>query len=111
MLPRRADATGPKSLTGHPRRRIRSKRVAPRNRSCGNGPGGVRMTRTVVTVHERPDNAAEMIDTLQALLEIERERSDSMKQALRAARRTGMAVGMVMARHGIDDDQAFARLH
>jgi AmiR/NasT family two-component response regulator len=68
------------------------------------------MARTVATVHQQPDSA-EMIDTLQALLEIERERSDAMKQAVRAARRTGMAVGLIMARHGVDDEQAFARLH
>jgi AmiR/NasT family two-component response regulator len=69
------------------------------------------MTRSVVTAHQHADHAAEMIDTLQALLEIERERSDAMKQAVQAARRTGMAIGMIMAHRGIDDDQAFARLH
>jgi AmiR/NasT family two-component response regulator len=69
------------------------------------------MTSSAVTVHQQPDQAAEMIDTLQALLEIERERSDAMKQAVQAARRTGMAIGLIMARNGIDDDQAFARLH
>jgi len=69
------------------------------------------MTRPVITMHQEPDSAAEMIDTLQALLDIERERADALKQAVRAARRTGMAVGLVMARNGIDDDQAFARIH
>jgi hypothetical protein len=69
------------------------------------------MTRTVATVHQQPDHVTEMIDTLQALLEIERERSDAMKQAVRAARRTGMAVGLIMAHNDINEDLAFSRLH
>jgi AmiR/NasT family two-component response regulator len=69
------------------------------------------MTRTVPAVQKQPDHVAEMIDTLQALLDIERERADALKQAVRAARRTGMAVGLIMAHNGIDEDQAFARLH
>jgi AmiR/NasT family two-component response regulator len=69
------------------------------------------MTSPTVSVPQPSDHAAEMVDTLQALLQIERERADALKEAVRAARRTGMAVGLLMARHGIDDEQAFARLH
>jgi AmiR/NasT family two-component response regulator len=55
--------------------------------------------------------AGEMIETLQALLAIERERADALKEAVRVARRMGIAVGLVMARRGISADQAFALLH
>jgi AmiR/NasT family two-component response regulator len=55
--------------------------------------------------------SAEMVETLQALLDIERERADAMKEAVRTARRTGMAVGLVMSHHGLTEDEAFSRLH
>jgi ANTAR domain len=55
--------------------------------------------------------AGEMIETLQALLAIERERADALKDAVRVARRMGIAAGLLMAEHRISEDQAFARLH
>ena len=67
-----------------------------------------------ITTASAPGAAAElleMVDTLQALLEIERGRADSLKEAVRMARRTGIAVGLIMARSGVDADEAFSRLH
>jgi AmiR/NasT family two-component response regulator len=69
------------------------------------------MTTVATLRHQSRDDSAEMVETLQALLEIERERADALKEAVRAARRTGIAVGLVMARHAVDADEAFARLH
>jgi len=69
------------------------------------------MTVFPVNPSEMIGDASEMIDTLQTLLSIERERADALKEAVKAARRTGIAVGMVMAQNGIDDDEAFSRLH
>jgi AmiR/NasT family two-component response regulator len=57
------------------------------------------------------DDLMEMIETLQALLDIERDRADSLKDAVSFARRTGIAVGLVMARNGISADDAFSRIH
>ena len=61
--------------------------------------------------HQSADDAGEMVETLQALLDIERERADALKQAVQTARRTGIAVGLLMATHAIDADEAFSRLH
>jgi AmiR/NasT family two-component response regulator len=64
-----------------------------------------------VSAERDQDDAGEMIDTLQALLAIERERADALKEAVRVARRMGMAAGLVMALHDVSEDEAFARLH
>jgi len=69
------------------------------------------MTTIPVSASEMIGDTTEMIETLQTLLAIERERADALKEAVRVARRTGIAVGLVMARHGITDDDAFSRLH
>jgi AmiR/NasT family two-component response regulator len=62
----------------------------------------------------RPDDAGdlmEMVETLQALLDMERERADSLKEAVSFARRTGIAVGLVMAQSRVNADDAFSRIH
>jgi AmiR/NasT family two-component response regulator len=53
----------------------------------------------------------EMVETLQALLDIERDRADSLKDAISFARRTGIAVGLVMAQNRVSADEAFSRIH
>lgn len=53
----------------------------------------------------------ETIDSLQALLAIERQRADYLKLAVDSARRIGIAVGLLMAHHHVDTDEAFAILH
>ena len=69
------------------------------------------MTMIPVSATEMIGDTSEMIDTLQTLLAIERERADALKEAVRAARRTGIAVGLVMAHNGVTHDEAFSRLH
>jgi len=69
------------------------------------------VTTSIVRAKAAPDDRDDTIATLQELLEIERARADALKTAIQTARRTGIAVGIVMTRHGVDDDQAFSRLH
>jgi AmiR/NasT family two-component response regulator len=69
------------------------------------------LTPNAVNAEQALGEASEMIDTLQALLTIERERADALKEAVRVARRMGIAAGLLMAQHRISEDQAFARLH
>lgn len=68
------------------------------------------MTLTMLSEQDTSGGLEEMIETLQTLLWMERERADALKQALRAARRTGIAVGLLMARDNIDETEAFSRL-
>lgn len=69
------------------------------------------MTATAANPNDAATELSEMVDTLQALLDIERGRADSLKEAVQMARRTGIAVGLVMARNGVTADDAFSRLH
>lgn len=69
------------------------------------------MSATAASAHDAATELSEMVDTLQALLDIERGRADSLKEAVRMARRTGIAVGLIMARNGVGADDAFSRLH
>jgi ANTAR domain len=66
---------------------------------------------TAMSSQDATSELTEMIDTLQALLDIERNRADSLKDAVRVARRTGIAAGLVMAHNGVSADEAFSRLH
>ncbi|HEV7173089.1 ATP-binding protein [Pedococcus sp.] len=53
--------------------------------------------------HELAQQRAQALDEAEA-------RADTLKVALRTSRRIGMAMGILMARHGISSDEAFDRL-
>lgn len=50
------------------------------------------------------------VDELQLALAREQARADDLKGSLRTARRIGMAVGLLMARHELTESEAFQAL-
>lgn len=56
------------------------------------------------------DGASGPFEELHAALLREQLRADELKMSVHAARRIGMAVGMLMARYDMSEDEAFASL-
>lgn len=62
-------------------------------------------SRGALTYRERAE-----LDELRAALVREQARADQLKASIKAARRIGMAIGVLMGRHALGEDEAFVAL-